>query len=136
MGNAVAPMAHTTMREKDFSQHVGTYRLGDYVVPTDLPRSFLCRVTHEQAVDGTSLQLLELVPLEGPWPRTTRLVRGSDWVRPAMGAVERARIRRHRLRAARPRRRGRTIGAQPRQTRPSPTGIANSFGTPTSTPVR
>jgi hypothetical protein len=60
-----------------------SYGLDDYVVPTDLPRPFVCRVTQAHAVPNTSLQVLELDPLDGPWPHGTRLIRGSDSVRPA-----------------------------------------------------
>jgi hypothetical protein len=75
-----------------------SYAVGDYVVPTDLPRQFLCRVTHAHGVGNTPLQVLELAPLEGPWPYETRLVRGGDSVRPA-AASELADLRR--LRAGR-----------------------------------
>jgi hypothetical protein len=60
-----------------------SYAIGDYVVPVDLPRQFVCRVTHAHGVGNTPLQVLELAPLEGPWPPETRLVRGGDSVRPA-----------------------------------------------------
>jgi hypothetical protein len=73
-----------------------SYAVGDYVVPTDLPRQFLCRVTHAHGVGNTPLQVLELAPLEGPWPFETRLVRGGDSVRPA-AASELADLRRLRV---------------------------------------
>jgi len=60
-----------------------SYAIGDYVVPTDLPRQFVCRVTDAHTVGGTSLQVLELAPLDGPWPPDTRLIRGGEVVRPA-----------------------------------------------------
>jgi hypothetical protein len=94
-----------------------SYTVGDYVVPSDLPRQFVCRVTHAHGVGNTPLQVLELAPLEGPWPPETRLVRGGDSVRPAtqmeVNAVRHARAVRagHGLRpgrasrSARPRRR-------------------------------
>jgi hypothetical protein len=54
-----------------------TYRTGDYVFPTDLPRRFLCRVeTAEVLVMGDERsQMLRLEPLEGPWPAGTTLIR-------------------------------------------------------------
>ena len=54
-----------------------TYRSGDYVFPTDLPRRFLCRVQKAETLilgDERS-QILGLEPLEGPWPAGTTLVR-------------------------------------------------------------
>jgi hypothetical protein len=75
-----------------------SYAIGDYVVPVDLPRQFVCRVTHAHGVGNTPLQVLELAPLEGPWPHDTRLVRGGDSVRPAtqseIAAIRRARAER------------------------------------------
>jgi hypothetical protein len=62
------------------------YQEGDYVVPTDLPRPFLCRVVTVHAVGETGLQVLEVVPLHGPWAADTRLYRGSDAVRRAIPA--------------------------------------------------
>lgn len=59
------------------------YAIDDLIVPTDLPRVFVCRVTHAHHVEGTVLQVLELAPLHGPWPAGTLLIRGSDAVRPA-----------------------------------------------------
>ena len=85
-----------------------TYAVGDYVVPIDLPRQFVCRVTHAHAVGNTPLQVLELAPLEGPWPSDTRLVRGGDSVRPATRS-EIARVRHARaVRSGRGLRPGRT----------------------------
>jgi hypothetical protein len=54
-----------------------TYRTGDYVFPTDLPRRFLCRVMQAEtlAVGRESCQILKLEPLEGPWPAGTSLIR-------------------------------------------------------------
>ncbi|HJQ84184.1 MAG TPA: hypothetical protein VKA21_08915 [Candidatus Binatia bacterium] len=54
-----------------------TYRAGDYVYPTDLPRRFLCRVMQAEtlAVGRESCQILKLEPLEGPWPSGTNLIR-------------------------------------------------------------
>lgn len=112
-----------------------TYCLGDYVVPIDLPRVFVCRVTYAQGVEATPLQVLELAPLEGPWPRGTRLIRGSDWVRPAV-ASERERVRRRRARAERPRRRRFATGDQPGPTRLLPNSTQSSSSTPTGTPIR
>ena len=111
-----------------------TYALGDYVVPTDLPREFLCRVSEAHAVDGTALQVLELQPFDGPWPRGTRLVRGSDWVRPAI-AAEIASLRRRRSRVTLPRRR-RWTSAQPGPMRLLPNSTQSSSSTPTGTPIR
>jgi hypothetical protein len=46
-----------------------SYRAGDYVYPSDLPRRVLCRVAC--AEPGTTptgaFQILTLEPLEGPW---------------------------------------------------------------------
>ena len=86
---------------------LASYGIGDFVVPTDLPRRFLCRVTYAHDVGDTSLQVLELEPLEGPWSPDTRLIRGGESVRPAVAAelwsVWRARWPRDR--SVRPRRR-------------------------------
>ncbi len=57
--------------------------IDDYVVPTDLPRTFVCRVVGAHAVGTSDLQVLEMVPVHGPWPPGTRLIRGSDVVRAA-----------------------------------------------------
>ena len=110
------------------------YAVGDYVVPTDLPRRFLCRVTGSHPVEGTSLQVLELRPFDGPWPRGTRLVRGSDWVRPAVVAEVGA-LRRRRDRTTRPRRRRGAIG-QPGPIKLLPNSTQSSSSTPTGTPIR
>jgi hypothetical protein len=61
-----------------------THEIGDFVVPMDLPRRFVCRVVATHAVDDTGLQMLELEPLDGPWPPDTRLIRGSESVRDAV----------------------------------------------------
>jgi hypothetical protein len=119
----------------DLPQLFTTYRLGDYVVPTDLPRRFLCRVTYAQAVEGTPLQVLELAPLDGPWPRATRLVRGSDWVRPAV-ASELERIRRRGAHSERPPRRRSIERDQPGPIRLLPKSTHSSNSTPTGTPIR
>ena len=53
------------------------YEPGDHVYPCDLPCWFLCRVERVESFrvgDGLT-QILELQPLEGPWPEGTRLVR-------------------------------------------------------------
>jgi hypothetical protein len=54
-----------------------TYRTGDYVFPTDLPRRFLCRVSQAEtfSVGSERSQILQLQPLEGPWPAGTILIR-------------------------------------------------------------
>ena len=62
------------------------YQVGAFVVPTDLPREFVCQIAEAYAVEGTPLQVLELRHFDGPWPRSTRLVRGGDWVRPAVAS--------------------------------------------------
>ena len=59
------------------------YQIGDYVVPTDLPQRFVCRVANAHAVGATGMQVLELKPLHGPWPQGTRLFRGGESVRSA-----------------------------------------------------
>lgn len=64
-----------------YHQH---HSVGDYVVPTDLPRAFICRVVVSHPVGATDRQVLELVPLHGPWPPGTRLIRGSTAVRSAI----------------------------------------------------
>jgi hypothetical protein len=53
------------------------YQPGDYVYPTDLPRRFPCCVEHVelQAIPSGSTQILHLVPLAGPWPQGTVLIR-------------------------------------------------------------
>ena len=60
------------------------YHVGDYVVPTDLPRSFVCRVDQAEStrVPSGSTQVLRLVPLGGPWPQGTVLVRLCEAVMP------------------------------------------------------
>lgn len=61
------------------------YRKGDYVYPADLPRPILCRVKRAEGLgvrEGVA-QLLELEPLEGPFPTGTELVRLDDHVLPA-----------------------------------------------------
>ena len=61
------------------------YQPGDYVCPSDLPRRFLCRVEQVESFnvgDGLA-QILQLAPLEGPWPAGTRLFRLDGAVTPA-----------------------------------------------------
>jgi hypothetical protein len=60
------------------------YQSGDYVYLADLPRPFLCRVTDAESFSvGTDRsQMLELAPLEGPWPVGTMLVRLDHCVKP------------------------------------------------------
>ena len=62
-----------------------TYRTGDYVFPTDLPRRFLCRVEKAEtfSVGDERSQILRLTPLEGPWPSGTALIRLDPSVMPA-----------------------------------------------------
>ena len=60
------------------------YQAGDHVCPSDLPRRFLCRVEQVESFklrDGLA-QILELEPLEGPWPAGTRLIRLNGAVVP------------------------------------------------------
>jgi hypothetical protein len=61
------------------------YQPGDYVCPSDLPRRFLCRVEQVESINlGNGLsQILQLEPLEGPWPAGTSLIRLDDAVTPA-----------------------------------------------------
>ena len=66
-----------------YHQH---HTVGEYVVPTDLPRAFICRVVVTHPVGATDRQVLELVPLHGPWPPGTRLIRGSTSVRSAIAS--------------------------------------------------
>ena len=103
-------------------------------MPIDLPREFLCTITGAHPVEGTPLQVLELRPFDGPWPRGTRLVRGSDWVRPAV-AAEVGALRRRRARALRPRRRRGAID-HPAPIRLLPNSTQSSSSTPTGTPIR
>jgi hypothetical protein len=106
------------------------YARDDLVVPTDLPRVFVCRVTHAHHVEGTVLQVLELAPLEGPWPAETRLIRGSDAVRPAtsseLWSVRTAPAALEFDRRARPHRRTGPPQRRPlrRPPGPTPSGIA------------
>jgi hypothetical protein len=60
------------------------YRAGDYVFPTDLPRRFVCRVDQAEStlVPDGSTQVLRLVPLTGPWPQGTVLIRLCEAVMP------------------------------------------------------
>jgi hypothetical protein len=60
------------------------YERGDYVWPSDLPHRFLCRVAAVESFEVGSgrCQLLKLEPLEGPWPRGTRLIRLDSAVLP------------------------------------------------------
>src|SRR5262245_33849037 len=108
------------------------YQVGAFVVPTDLPREFVCQITQAYSVEGTPLQVLELRHFDGPWPRSTKLVRGSDWVRPAV-ASEVVELRRRRSHAMRPRRRRRGIG-QPGPIRLLPNSTQSSSSNPTGTP--
>jgi len=60
------------------------YQPGDNVCPSNLPRRFLCRVERVESfkVSEGLAQILELKPLEGPWPAGTRLFRLDDAVIP------------------------------------------------------
>ena len=89
-----------------------TYRTGDYVFPTDLPRRFLCRVAESETlvVGRERCQILKLQPLEGPWPPQTTLIRldpsvmravpGDLWNRPRQRPTGEAARTRHVERAA------------------------------------
>jgi hypothetical protein len=75
------------------------YEIGDYVVPSDLPRRWVCRVAEVERkalAGGETVQILTLAPLAGPWRPGTLLVRLDGSVRPAdrrdrtAGAVARA----------------------------------------------
>ena len=60
------------------------YQPGDYVCPSDLPRRFPCRVERAESMrmpDGFA-QVLHLVPLAGPWPQGTVLIRLCKAVMP------------------------------------------------------
>jgi len=61
------------------------YEAGDHVYPSDLPRLFLCRVEEVESfrVWDRLSQILELAPLEGPWPAGTHLIRLDGAVMPA-----------------------------------------------------
>jgi hypothetical protein len=62
------------------------YHIGDRVVPADLPRRLVCRVTATDDVplrDGEHAQILTLQPLDGPWEQGTTLVRLDSAVHPA-----------------------------------------------------
>ncbi len=69
-----------------------SYLEGDYVVPSDLPRGFVCRVVSSAMAVEPDVHLLELEPLEGPWRLGTRLIRLDHDVRLAaheeIGRVE------------------------------------------------
>jgi hypothetical protein len=60
------------------------YHAGDIVYPADLPRRFPCCVEQAEqlTVPGGSMQVLRLVPLGGPWPSGTVLVRLCEAVVP------------------------------------------------------
>ena len=61
-----------------------TYHEGDVVYPADLPRRFPCRVVQAErlCMENGSTQVLRLVPLTGPWPDGTVLVRLCEAVQP------------------------------------------------------
>ena len=50
-----------------------SYQAGDIVYPADLPKRFPCCVEQAEQLTTSSgsVQLLRLVPLEGPWPRAS-----------------------------------------------------------------
>lgn len=81
------------------------YAVGDLVVPVDLPRPFVCSVATARALAVGGDQLLELTPLDGPWPPGTRLVRLDEMVRRAhpteLDATQRASRRRDAARGTR-----------------------------------
>lgn len=62
------------------------YEVGDYVVPSDLPRRWICRVEEVERkalAGGEAIQILTLAPLAGPWRAGTLLVRLDGSVEPA-----------------------------------------------------
>ena len=61
----------------------GQYEVGDFVIPVDLPRIFVCYVTNAYPIGQGDDQLLELQPLDGPWPIGTLLIRMDHLVRAA-----------------------------------------------------
>lgn len=61
----------------------GQYEVGDFVIPVDLPRIFVCYVTNAYPIGQEDDQLLELQPLDGPWPIGTLLIRMDHMVRMA-----------------------------------------------------
>jgi len=64
------------------------YEIGDYVVPSDLPRRWVCRVAEVERralSGGETVQILTLSPLAGPWRPGTQLVRLDGSVRPVDG---------------------------------------------------
>ena len=61
----------------------GQYQVGEFVIPIDLPRVFVCYVTNAYPIGQEDDQLLELQPLDGPWPVGTLLIRMDHMVRTA-----------------------------------------------------
>ena len=61
----------------------GQYEVGDFVIPVDLPRIFVCYVTNAYPIGQGDDQILELQPLDGPWPVGTLLIRMDHMVRAA-----------------------------------------------------
>jgi hypothetical protein len=61
------------------------YRPGDWVIPTDLPHTHVCRVLRAERLPARAGggQILTLLPLGGPWPPATELVRLDHGVRAA-----------------------------------------------------
>jgi len=59
------------------------YEVGAFVIPVDLPRLFVCYVTNAHPIGEDDDQLLELQPLDGPWPIGTLLIRMDHMVRAA-----------------------------------------------------
>jgi hypothetical protein len=88
--DAASPGAAGVAGETGGSTMQHPHVIGDYVVPADLPRRFVCRVTAAHAVGDTGLQMLELEPIAGPWPPGTRLIRGGESVHRASGPEVRA----------------------------------------------
>ncbi|TMB10322.1 MAG: hypothetical protein E6J71_26910 [Deltaproteobacteria bacterium] len=60
------------------------YLPGDYAYLADLPTPLLCRVHEAETMPLAQgrCQLLRLVPLAGPWPAGTILIRLDHCVRP------------------------------------------------------
>ncbi len=67
------------------------YASGDAVVLLDGGRRYRCRIIAVESfrTRAGKAQIVQLAPLEGPWPRGTRLVRTDDDVVPAPGRAPR-----------------------------------------------
>jgi hypothetical protein len=68
------------------TEQVMRYEVGDYVIPSDLPRRWTCRVEEVERkalAGGETIQILTLAPVAGPWRAGTLLVRLDGSVEPA-----------------------------------------------------